>query len=164
MLNTLAKNANFLKIFIWFVSEDISNKDFRTIKKGSKAYLEYVISRSKRVLYQTFCITGIAEEEVKQAPISLLQGKWRRHLENSQENTFASAFLIKKSLDYSITITRHIANSFFNDHLQNAVSENNYNCRFSCAGNWELGKSMLGTKFRRSHVFYILKRELDYNK
>ena len=72
MLNTLAKNVNFLKIFIWFVSEDISNKDFRTIKKGSKAYLEYVINRSKRVLYQTFCITGIAEEEVKQAPISLL--------------------------------------------------------------------------------------------
>ena len=26
------------------------------------------------------------------------------------------------------------------------------NCRFSYAGNWELVKSIVGTKFRRSHV------------
>ena len=25
-------------------------------------------------------------------------------------------------------------------------------CRFSCAGNWELVKSIMGTKYRRSHV------------
>ena len=27
------------------------------------------------------------------------------------------------------------------------------NCPFSYAGNWELVKSIVGTKFRRSHVF-----------
>ena len=38
-----------------------------------------------------------------------------------------------------------------------------YNCRFSYGENWEVVKSIVGTKFRRSHVCYILKREIDYD-
>ena len=38
-----------------------------------------------------------------------------------------------------------------------------YSLKFSYAGNWELVKLIVGTKFRRSHVFvYTLKRELDW--
>ena len=38
-------------------------------------------------------------------------------------------------------------------------------CCFSYAGNWELVKSIVGTKFRRSHacLHYILKWEIGYD-
>ena len=36
------------------------------------------------------------------------------------------------------------------------------NCRFSYAGNWELVKSIVGTKLEESMFVYILKRKKDY--
>ena len=71
---------------------------------------------------------------------------------------------------FSISISLHkiCENTGFNIKIlslygRKRVTENLY-CAFSYARNWELVKSIVGTKFRRSHLFvYILKQEIDYD-